>query len=206
MDKNISIRTASVDDAKELLEIYSPYVEKTAITFEYDVPDLQEFTDRISKTLQKYPYIVAEQEGEILGYAYAGAFKGRAAYDWAVEMTIYLKENRRKTGLGKRLYQVMEQICKAQNIISLYACIGCPEIEDQHLTMNSVQFHSHMGYRIVGEFHKCGYKFGQWYNMVWMEKIIGSHDPVPAPLISFPDLNTSVLHKIYCGEASVIAF
>lgn len=192
MDINGNIRVATIDDAEEILKIYAPYVEKTAITFEYDVPSLEEFTDRIKKTLQKYPYLVAEKDGEIVGYAYTGAFVGRAAYDWAVEVTIYLKDDKRKMGLGRKLYHAIEEICKAQNVINLYACIGCPEIEDEYLTKNSAQFHAHMGYRMIGEFHKCGYKFGRWYDMVWMEKIIGTHNSNPAPFICFPDLDAEV--------------
>ncbi len=188
MENDIKIRAASENDAKDILEIYAPYVKETAITFEYDVPDPAEFAGRIRTTLQKYPYIVAEKDGKLLGYAYAGSFVGRAAYDWAAEVTIYLKRDMRKMGLGKKLYQALEKICRAQNITNLYACIGCPETEDEYLTKNSMQFHAHMGYALIGEFHKCGYKFGRWYNMVWMEKIIGTHDPVPGNLISFPEL------------------
>lgn len=130
-NEDIFIRVATIDDAKELLEIYVPYVKKTAITFEYEVPSLEEFKTRMKNTLKKYPYIVAEKNGEILGYAYTGAFVGRAAYDWAVEMTIYLKESKRKMGLGRKLYNALEDISKAQNILNLNACIGYPETEDE---------------------------------------------------------------------------
>lgn len=105
---SIKIRTASIADAKELLKIYTPYVEKTAITFEYDVPTLEEFTTRINCTLKKYPYILAKQNGEILGYAYTGPFVGRAAYGWSAEVSIYLKENKRKMGIGRKLYTVLK--------------------------------------------------------------------------------------------------
>lgn len=193
---NVRIRIASLADAEELREIYAPYVEKTAISFEYHVPSLEEFQTRMRNTLQKYPYLVAEQGEEILGYTYLGAFVGRAAYDWAAETTIYLKENKRRMGVGKRLYRALEEIAKAQQILNLNACIGYPEKEDQHLTKNSVQFHAHVGYRLVGEFQKCGYKFGTWYNMVWMEKIIGTHTDTPAPVIPFPDLEEAVLRSI----------
>ena len=192
----VNIKTASISDAEEILKIYAPYVEKTAVTFEYSVPSLKEFKNRMEKTLQYYPYIVAVEGNEILGYAYTGAFVGRAAYGWAAETTIYLKENRRNMGLGKRLCQAIEEISKEQNILNLYACISCPITEDEYLTKNSIQFHAHMGYRLIGEFHKCGYKFGRWYNMVWMEKIIGEHPSVPAPVIPFPDLNMETLPEL----------
>lgn len=185
---NIQVRTATVEDARELLDIYAPYVEKTAITFEYEVPGLEEFQDRMRNILKRYPYLVAEQENEILGYAYTHTFHERAAYDWAVETTIYVKENLCKMGIGKLLYQTLEEISQAQNILNLNACIAYPETEDAHLTKNSVQFHEHMGYETVGKFHKCGYKFGTWYHMVWMEKIIGEHRAAPAPIIPFPEL------------------
>lgn len=185
---NIQIRTASADDAKALLEIYIPYVEKTAITFEYDIPTLQEFENRINRTLKNYPYLVAEQNGELLGYAYTGPFVGRAAYGWSAEVSIYLKETKRKMGIGRRLYDALEQISKAQNILNLNACIGYTETEDEHLTNNSMEFHAHMGYTLVGRFHNSGYKFGRWYDMIWMEKLIGEHSDNPLPVVDFPEL------------------
>ena len=191
----IQIRTASSEDARELLEIYKPYVEKTAITFEYDVPNLQEFKARIEKTLKKYPYLVAEKDGELLGYVYTGPFVGWAAYGWAAEMSVYLREGSQRMGLGRRLYEAIDVISKAQNILNLNACIGSPETEDEYLTRNSIQFHSHMGYKMVGEFYKCGYKFGRWYNMVWMEKIIGEHPAEPMAVIPFPELDRKVLEN-----------
>lgn len=179
--ENMKIRTATPQDAAKLLEIYAPYVEKTAITFEYEVPGVQEFAERISHILEKYPYLIAEQEGEMVGYAYAGAFHSRAAYNWNVETTIYVRKDQKKKGVGRVLYDALEKILAMQNILNLNACIGYPEVEDEYLTKNSVQFHEHLGYRLVGEFHQCGYKFGRWYNMVWMEKHIGAHvDNQPA--------------------------
>ncbi len=190
MDKNrVRIRAARVEDAGKLLEIYRPYVEKTAITFEYEVPEPEEFQARIKRTLKKYPYLVADCEGELLGYAYTGPFVGRAAYDWAAEVSIYLREDVHRMGMGKKLYQAIEEISRAQNITNLNACIGNPEPEDEYLTKNSIQFHTHMGYRMVGEFYKCGYKFGRWYNMVWMEKIIREHEEKPEPVAKFPSLD-----------------
>ena len=186
----VKIRVAGIDDAPYLLEIYKPYVEKTAITFEYEVPSLDKFKGRMEKTLKKYPYLVAEYNGEILGYAYAGSFVGRAAYDWSVETTIYLKENKKKLGIGRKLYEALEDILKAQNILNMYACIGYPEKEDEYLNRNSVEFHSHLGFKMVGEFRKCGYKFGRWYNMVWMEKIIGGHKENQPAVIDFPCLRS----------------
>lgn len=182
-EHDIHIRVASVDDAEALLAIYAPYVVKTAITFEYEVPSLDEFRGRICHTLQKYPYLVAEEKGKILGYAYVGPFHDRAAYDWAVETSIYVDENLRRSGVGGKLNRALEAVCKAMGILNMEACIGVPEVEDEHLTRNSEEYHTHIGYRLVGEFYKCGYKFGRWYNMVWMEKLIGEHkDEMQSPI------------------------
>ena len=190
------IRIAAADDAQKLLDIYAFYVTKTAISFECEVPSLKEFQSRITDVLKKYPYLVAECDGEILGYAYTHAFVGRAAYDHAVETSIYLKEGRTKSGVGRILYEALERISKEQNILNMNACIGYPEIEDEHLTMNSIHFHEHMGYRMVGIFHNCGYKFGTWYHMAWMEKMIGEHIPVPLSVIPFPDLTTEKISHL----------
>lgn len=173
---NLIIRNVAIDDIQDLLEIYSYYVENTAITFEYTVPSEEEFRERINKITLKYPYIVAEINNEIVGYAYAGPFKERAAYDWSVETTIYLNKDSKGMGVGKKLYLALENKLKEQNILNLYACIASPVEEDEYLTKESIEFHHHLDYKIVGEFHKCGYKFNRWYNMVWMEKIIGEHE------------------------------
>lgn len=190
--KDMKIRAANVSDAQALLEIYAPYVKNTAITFEYEVPKLADFRKRIENTLKKYPYIVAEADGEILGYAYTGAFKERAAYDWSAEVSIYVKKDKRGLGIGGKLYAALEEISRAQHILNLNACIAYADTEDEYLTNDSVTFHSHMGYAMVGKFHQCGYKFGKWYDMVWMEKMIDEHPADPAPVILFPDLSWTV--------------
>ena len=150
---------------------------------------------RIHKTLSKYPYLVSEQDGAILGYAYAGAFKERSAYDWAVETTIYIAKDARKKGLGRELYMALENALSLQNVINLNACIGYPDVEDEYLTKNSASFHEHLGYRMVGEFHKCGYKFGRWYNMVWMEKFVAEHPKNPASILSFDEIRQELATK-----------
>lgn len=193
MDQEIKIRVATVEDAPVLLSIYAPYVEATAITFEYEVPSVDEFAKRIRHILQKYPYLVAELNGEVLGYAYAGPFKERAAYDWSVETTIYVKQNMRRLGTGRSLYHALETTLKAQGILNLNACIAYPEEEDKYLTKDSVLFHSKMGFQMVGQFHKCGYKFNCWYNMVWMEKQIGNHQVTQPRVKPFPDIDFALI-------------
>lgn len=178
---SLHIRMAVPEDAAALLAIYAPYVTDTAITFEYAVPSLEEFTNRLTSILEKYPYLVAEQEGRILGYAYASTFKGRAAYDWSVETSIYIDMEYRGGGIGTALYEALETMLIKQNILNSYACIAYPNPE-------SIRFHETLGYRTIGHFTKCGFKLGTWYDMIWMEKMLGSHEAEPKAVIPAPDL------------------
>ena len=170
------IRTATLQDAQRILEIYADYVVNTAVSFEYEPPTLSEMASRMENTLRRYPYLVVEEDGVIQGYCYAGPFIRRAAYDHAAELSIYLDRSARRRGYGRALYEAMEDRLHSMGIINLYACIGDPIEEDQYLTRDSERFHRRMGFEKVGTFHRCGRKFGRWYNMIWMEKIIGEHD------------------------------
>ncbi len=196
----LRIRTAREEDAEALLAIYAPYILDTAITFETEIPSIEDFRARIRKTLEKYPYLVAEQGKKIVGYAYVSPFVGRAAYDWSVETSIYVAMDCRKGGVGGALYHALEHVLTQMNILNLNACIGYPKEEDEHLNYNSVQFHHHFGYEMAGHFHDSGYKFGRWYDMVWMEKMIGVHTDDPKPIRSYWDLNDSEKEK--CGIES----
>ena len=138
--------------------------------------------------MQKYPYLVAEISGEPVGYAYAGSFKERAAYDWAVETTVYVREDMKKHGIGRALYTALEEALAAQGILNLNACIAFTENEDEYLTRDSVKFHEKMGFETAGRFHKCGCKLGHWYDIVWMEKHIGTHEENPAEVRSFAEV------------------
>ena len=181
MTSPLTIRTASVSDAPALLSIYAPYVEKTAVTFADTVPSPEEFQTRIAHTLDRYPYLVAERNREIIGYAYASAFKERAAYDWAVETSVYVSENARGTGAGTTLYKALEQALEKQNVLNVNACISYPN-------PGSISFHEKLGYKTVGHFTRCGYKLDQWWDMIWMEKMLGEHPASPSPFIPFSKL------------------
>ncbi len=193
MMEKIYIRTAQSQDAEALLKIYAPYVENTAITFEYVIPTVEEFRTRIEKTLEKYPYLIAYTDTEILGYAYAGIFHGRAAYGWAVETSIYIKQDKRHIGAGKVLYDALERALGAQGILNLNACIAYTDKEDAYLTNDSVRFHEQLGYHMTGRFHQCGYKFGRWYDTVWMEKHIGKHIENQPSVKAFKEIERNLL-------------
>ena len=171
----LEIRRAELKDAEALLSIYAPYVEQTAITFEYDIPTIEEFRERIVHITKKYPWLVGIVDDRVVGYAYAGAFKERAAYQWAVETSIYVDKKERGKGIGRLLHDSLERALQEQGILNLNACISYLEQEDEYLTLDSVYFHQRLGYTQVAHFHKCGKKFGRWYDMIWMEKLIGPH-------------------------------
>ena len=173
------VRNAVLSDAERLAEIYAWYVERTAVTFEFAAPSPEEFRERMRGIMARYPYLVIEEEGRVLGYAYAGPFKGRAAYDWSCETTIYLDREARGRGLGRQLYEALEAQLQAMGILNLYACIAVPDEEDEYLTHASERFHAHLGYSLAGTFRQCACKFGRWYSMVWMEKHLGErrNDP-----------------------------
>ena len=168
----ITIRSATTEDAGALAAIYAYYVEKTAISFEYVAPTPAEFSARIEKTLRKYPYLVAEENGVILGYAYAGPFKERAAYDRCCELTIYLAREERGRGVGTRLYTALEEELQKRGFCNLYACIAVTDRDDPFLDDGSPRFHAKCGYTEVGRFRRCGVKFDRYYDMIWMEKLL----------------------------------
>ena len=183
MTERIKIRMATPADAKALLDIYAPYVLQTGITFEYEVPREDVFRKRIKSVLERYPYLVAESDGNIIGYAYAKELGERAAFSHSVETVIYLGGDQRKKGVGRLLYGELERILKKQRITNLYAAVSYREQEDETITHASPLFHLAMGYRKAAHFNKCGYKFGRWYDIIWYEKHIAEHEELPGELI-----------------------
>ncbi|MBO4334468.1 MAG: N-acetyltransferase [Desulfovibrio sp.] len=184
MPHDISLRLARTDDAASLLAIYAPYVRSTAISFELEPPSQERFAKRITRTLASFPWLVAESE-ELLGFCYASRLKKRAAYDWAVETSIYIRQEEMHKGLGRMLYQKLEELLRAQGILNCYACLGWSDSESPLLPHTSLHFHKAMGYQVVGHFNRCGYKFGQWWDILWLEKQLGPHAK-PAPVILAP--------------------
>lgn len=188
----MNIRTATPDDAEAILSIYGPYIEKTAITFEYAVPSVEEFRKRIENTLEKYPYLVMEEEGLIIGYAYASQFHTRRAFIYGSELSVYVDVNHKKRGVGKALYDEITRILLKQNVLRLYACIAVTGDEnDPYLTNASVDFHEKEGFLLTARHQNAGYKFGRWYDIVWMEKVIGDYVDKPKQFIPFSLISPS---------------
>lgn len=192
----ITLRMASTGDAPVLASIYAPYVRETAISFEYEPPSDREFAGRIAEVLERFPYLVAENNGEIVGYAYAHAYGVRKAFGWAVELSVYVRRDRRGLGVGRMLYEAMEVLLQAQNVTNLYVLVAGVDSEDEYLTHDSQKFHLAMGYEYVGKLHKAGYKFGRWYDMITMEKIIADHPEYTQPdVLAWYELDNIVFER-----------
>ena len=159
------IRPVQLSDAAAIRAFYQPYVTETAITFEVDVPTVQEFESRITKTLPQFPYLVAEVDGKVVGYAYASTYYARAAYDWTTELSIYVSKEARGQGVGSDLYTALEEELQARGYLRFLACIAVPNEA-------SISMHEKRGYVQVAHFPKIGYKFNKWHDIVWMQKTI----------------------------------
>lgn len=166
------VRGARPEDAEAMRAIYAPYVLRTAVSFEYDVPTAAEFRARVEKTLGTHPWLLAEEAGEVLGYSYAGVFKPRAAYGRCVGTSVYVREDSRGRGLGRMLYEALEARLKARGILNLNACITWTDEPDAYLTHASPRFHARLGFAKAAHFHRCGWKFGRRYDMIRMEKLL----------------------------------
>ena len=171
------IRNAMESDISEILGIYAPYVLNSTATFEYDVPSEAAFLQRFRDITAQFPWLVWEEEGRILGYAYASRPYARAAYSWCAEPSVYLLPEVRGKGIGTKLYAVLEEILKQQGYQVLYALITSENT-------GSVGFHGKMGYTQKVDFPNCGYKFNRWLGLIWMEKrikIVQSPSGFPTP-------------------------
>ena len=171
----MSVRSACEGDLPGILAIYAPYVESTTVSFEYEAPSLEDFTRRFRDITRQFPWLVWEEEGRILGYAYGSAPFERAAYRWCAEPSIYLAPEAQGRGIGRRLYEALEDLLGKQGYQLLYAIIT-----DQNAA--SIAFHEHLGYRRLAHFGGCAYKFGENLGILWMEKRLS---PVEIPSI-FP--------------------
>lgn len=174
-DKPIIIRQAVLEDARALLDIYTPYVLNTAVTFEYEPPTEEEFRSRIEHITARFPYLVAQRGDELLGYAYAKPFHERPAFSWTAESSIYLRSDAIGLGLGRRLYGELEALLKKQGIVQLVALVAATENEDEYLSNHSSAFHRHMGFEEFGRLSRCGCKFSRWYDMLWLVKTLNPH-------------------------------
>ena len=199
MKEAICVRAATPQDAEQLLEIYTPFVisedcSVSNVSFELTAPSLAEFRQRIVDISSKYPYLVGEKDGQILGYVYCHPYRERLAYQWSVEVTIYLAPAGQGKGLGRVLYEAMEEILRLQGITMLYSCIT---LGNEH----SIKMHEALGYRLIGTFTNSGYKNGQWLDTVWLEKQLQECPSEPAPIKGWRELAPQTVDSVL-AEAS----
>ena len=155
------IRLFKPKDIETMLEIYQYYVENTAISFEYQSPSLEEFRNRIETITKDFPCIVYEENGVILGYAYASKFKERMAYQWTTESTIYLKHDYLSKGIGRKLYSILFQILRLQGYYNVFAGITMPNPKSEYL-------HKNMGFNEIGTYQNVGFKSDKWHSVMWL--------------------------------------
>ena len=181
MSDNREIRLATEADAEGMLAIYTPVVLETAISFEMEPPSVEEFQSRIRTTLTRTPWLVCEIDGRIAGYAYAGALRSRAAYQWSVEVTVYVHADNRRHGVGSVVYTSLFDCLRLQGFWNSYAAITLPN-------PGSVGLHERMGFFRIGTYYNVGYKFGTWHDVGWWQSELGPLPENPAPPRILPDL------------------
>ena len=165
-----AIRPATPDDAASLLEIYRPYVEGTAVSFETETPSVQAFADRIDKALNGWAWLVAEEDGQCVGYAYGGPHRERAAYRWSTETSAYIRAGWQGKGLGRMLYQALFERLAERGYCNALAVVVVPNDA-------SVALHRAVGFEAVGVFKRGGHKFGAWYDVMWLQRPLRTSPP-----------------------------
>ncbi|MGO5022352.1 N-acetyltransferase family protein [Lawsonibacter sp. LCP25S3_G6] len=184
----MNLRMARPEDAWALLEIYRPYIA-TTVTFEYVCPSLEEFQGRIVHTLERYPYLVLEEESRMLGYAYAHPLAQRAAYGWSAELSIYLEKQVRGRALGARLYGALMELLSLQGVRTACALVSSPN-------PHSEAFHEKMGFACTGLQERVGYKNGRWLGLSFYQKAIGPYDREPRPVRVLGELSEEEITQV----------
>ena len=184
----MNLRMACPGDARALLEIYRPYID-TTVTFEYVSPGPEEFQERIVHTLERYPYLVLEEGGRALGYAYAHPLAQRAAYGWSAELSIYLRREERGRGLGERLYGALTELLARQGVRTACALVTCPNPPSE-------AFHEKLGFVRTGLQERVGYKNGRWLGLSFYQKAIGPYGPEPEPVRALGELSQEEIGRV----------
>ncbi|MCC6476039.1 N-acetyltransferase [bacterium] len=179
------IRYAKPSDAAQILDIYAPVIQHTAITFETAIPDSEQFAVRIERITRFYPFLVWEENGVILGYCYATRYRERAAYDWICEAAIYVASSKLRSGIGKKLYDKLFECLRAQGLVYVIGVIRPSE--------KSVKFHEAMGFKCVGVIPYAGHKFDEWHEAgFWQLVLVDSVPQNPPPVLPFPEVRAKI--------------
>jgi len=173
-----TIRVACPEDAEAILAIYTPIVRETAISFEVEPPTYVEMHERIATTLRRLPWLVCERQGEVLGYVYASPHRARAAYQWSVDVSVYIQAKARRTGMGRALYHALFQLLSLQGFYQCFAGITLPNPA-------SVGLHEALGFQPVGVYQAVGYKLGGWHDVGWWQRALQPRPSLPTPPTAF---------------------
>jgi L-amino acid N-acyltransferase YncA len=197
MATSSGLRLATSDDAAALVAIYAPLLRDTAITFEVEPVGTDVMRRRVRTTLRRHPWLVAEIDGEVAGYAYAARHRARAAYDWSADVSVYLAPQARGRGLGRGLYTALLDLLTAQRYANALAGIALPNDA-------SIRLHESLGFTAVGVYRAVGWKLGSWRDVGWWQVRLTSSDALPRPLIGLPDLAESrVAEALEAGARSL---
>lgn len=161
------IRSASIADASAIQAIYAPFVERSAISFEDNPPSVEEMARRIARSLEAYPYLVAERAGKIVGFAYAGPHRTRSAYRWSVDVSAYVAIAAQRSGLGRALYHELFSRLADRGYHAAFAGIALPNPA-------SIALHQALGFEPVGVYREVGFKFGRWHDVSWWQRLLTS--------------------------------
>ncbi len=192
----LNLRLATADDAAAILNVYAPYID-TPISFETTVPTLAAFQERLGKIMRTYPCLVCEENGQVVGYAYASAFGERAAYQWTAVLSIYLMPQAQGRGIGKALYRALIDLLRMQGIVTLCTIIALPNPA-------SVRLHEQAGFVHMGHFPAAGYKLGAWRDELWMTMQLTKELQPPAPVIPVGQLDSIRVDRLLLLQARTL--
>lgn len=187
---NRTLRFAVPDDAAALLEIYRQYID-TPVTFERELPSVEEFRRRIVDFGGVYPYLVAEEAGRAVGYVYGHRFAERWAYQWGAELSVYLDREHRGRGLGRQLYRALMELLRLQGVRTVYGCVTLPNPRSEAM-------HEALGFQRAARFHNAGFRLGQWRDVAWFEKQIADYDD-PRPLVGIREVDPARAAAVLAG-------
>lgn len=178
----MSVRVATPDDAKSILDIYRPHIEVGVASFETEVPSIETMQERIFTGLQRFPWLVYEDKNSVVGYCYAGIHRQRIAYQWVCETSVYIEQTAHRRGIAKILYAELFAILNRLGYYRLYAGITLPNSASEGL-------HQSFGFKKIGVYANIGYKFNSWHDVIWYEKILRNPDANPQPPLAFATIN-----------------
>jgi phosphinothricin acetyltransferase len=193
----MTLRFATPQDAKQILDIYAPYITDTSITFEYDIPPLDQFTERIVNITRRLPWLVCEEDGQIIGYSYASPHLTRAAYQWDAELSVYTRQGHHRKGVGRKMYSALISLLREQGYYNLYALVTLPNEK-------SMGFHHSMGFSTVGIYPRTGFKLGAWCDMAILELALHEEFGTPAPLKTVHELTPEQIETALHPEPCLI--